>query len=510
MAQLADNHALLLFRVGPVLCCAPTLCVTTLISPPSLTHPPGSSGSHPGIFRHDGQLVSLIDLRHLFGVEEPDRKQPGRIIICHFADQPRGFLVDEVIDVISTPERGWGQLSPSLSGGVFRRSLLLDEKIHLYCEFEKLHMIRHAGFLKPWIQQLHEKPRPGEDTPVHAAASATVLEKKSVPAKRAIKSSTISPPSATPSPAIADFCSRPSARPVKQHPFNLHNNKADKITSTRKQATTNSTPQTDSQKRQTAAPVKPRYSASPSTRASPVRHTPETSLPRQPPHPAHHDVRMRVDKPVTNLQIMTVVLICVGLISAIAYLWPNHATHPVIVKSATDRLAVEALTAANPHPENTFSPITKRALDDEPDEASATAAHEDQDNSGTRYQASIEQRQHEVTIILTAPASDTVIRSDNDGPVAHKPTSETDPAIERTPASVSSRRPPHQHIDQVVHIVVRGDTLWHIARRYIHNPFRYPELARLNKIRNPDLIYPGDRVRIIRIYPQEPAAASTH
>ena len=50
---------------------------------------------------------------------------------------------------------------------------------------------------------------------------------------------------------------------------------------------------------------------------------------------------------------------------------------------------------------------------------------------------------------------------------------------------------------QVVHIVVKGDTLWHIAKRYIKNPYKYPELARLSKIKNPDLIYPGNKVIII-------------
>ena len=38
----------------------------------------------------------------------------------------------------------------------------------------------------------------------------------------------------------------------------------------------------------------------------------------------------------------------------------------------------------------------------------------------------------------------------------------------------------------------------HIAIRYLGDPFRYPELARLSDIRNPDLIYPGNKVRIIR------------
>ena len=50
----------------------------------------------------------------------------------------------------------------------------------------------------------------------------------------------------------------------------------------------------------------------------------------------------------------------------------------------------------------------------------------------------------------------------------------------------------------VTHIVVRGDTLWDIARTYMGDPFRYPELAKLSRIRDPDWIYPGDVVRIIR------------
>lgn len=50
--------------------------------------------------------------------------------------------------------------------------------------------------------------------------------------------------------------------------------------------------------------------------------------------------------------------------------------------------------------------------------------------------------------------------------------------------------------EEFVHIVVKGDTLWDIAAKYLKNPFRYPELARLSEITNPDLIYPGDTVRI--------------
>lgn len=42
------------------------------------------------------------------------------------------------------------------------------------------------------------------------------------------------------------------------------------------------------------------------------------------------------------------------------------------------------------------------------------------------------------------------------------------------------------------HTVVWGDTLWAISKRYLGNPTRYPEIAKLNKIKNPNLIYPGE------------------
>ena len=43
------------------------------------------------------------------------------------------------------------------------------------------------------------------------------------------------------------------------------------------------------------------------------------------------------------------------------------------------------------------------------------------------------------------------------------------------------------------HVVVKGDTLWDISKKFLHDPWLWPSVWHINpEIRNPHLIYPGD------------------
>ncbi|MBI5902039.1 MAG: LysM peptidoglycan-binding domain-containing protein [Deltaproteobacteria bacterium] len=51
--------------------------------------------------------------------------------------------------------------------------------------------------------------------------------------------------------------------------------------------------------------------------------------------------------------------------------------------------------------------------------------------------------------------------------------------------------------EAVLYTIVRRDTLWDISKRFLKNPFKWPRIWKLNPyIKNPDLIYPGDIVKV--------------
>ena len=62
-----------------------------------------------------------------------------------------------------------------------------------------------------------------------------------------------------------------------------------------------------------------------------------------------------------------------------------------------------------------------------------------------------------------------------------------------------------------VYIVKKGDTLWDISGVFLENPWSWPQLWEKNSyIKNPHLIYPGDRLHLIWVNGQPKLSLKKH
>ena len=71
------------------------------------------------------------------------------------------------------------------------------------------------------------------------------------------------------------------------------------------------------------------------------------------------------------------------------------------------------------------------------------------------------------------------------------------PSGKDAPEAKPEAKPAPQEAPLKSYVVVRHDTLWAISGRLLKDPFKWPALWKANPgIKNPDLIYPGDKITI--------------
>lgn len=59
-----------------------------------------------------------------------------------------------------------------------------------------------------------------------------------------------------------------------------------------------------------------------------------------------------------------------------------------------------------------------------------------------------------------------------------------------------SRVEEYEYKNTINYVVVEGDTLWDISRRYLGKGYKYIQIVAENEIDNPDLIYSGEVYKI--------------
>ncbi len=584
-----DNDSLLTYRVGPVLCCGPTLPIVTITPPPAkLTHPPGTNSAEPGIFKHGSNIVSATDLRYRFGVKQENWKQPGQVIIAKHNDTARGYFVDEIIDVTHFPETGWGQLPAYLPRGVFSRTLVINKKIYLYAEFEKLSQLQGSGYLSDYIAHLEvqqaqnnkivkHKPKQENSLPSkkersisttiqpdttlltssqpktsrletnHLEISKTQTENSTTTDKPALpttKAASKQPPTRSEEKNTTRISDKPASPILKKHSLR-------KPTSTGK--TTNKTVDKKINADKNTAPGNSPIKIQPDTdikiktentqpRSHQVKNS--TSLPED--KKAHSEKNTNiVNTPVQEQQaeqsssifiFMLLALILISIGGGYYFLMPVSNNYVAATQNSNireysdnsrailpakeytpDKKAMQAETSE--HQDNISSALAASIIETQQQKKTTpqtTIEGSTKENSLSKYRANIHQNDSTITIELKGPlpprivnTSPTVASNEDSGKIEKEPAiQQTSPisAQKNTSGASTNRKPQTQkqhkeinkeNVIEVIHIIVKGDTLWAIAKHYLQNPFLYPELAKLSRIKNPDRIYPGNRVRII-------------
>jgi hypothetical protein len=73
------------------------------------------------------------------------------------------------------------------------------------------------------------------------------------------------------------------------------------------------------------------------------------------------------------------------------------------------------------------------------------------------------------------------------------------------PLSIAKTRPEEPKKKIIPYSVVRGDTLWDLSGKFYEDPFQWPLIFKTNRdiIRDPDLIYPKQNIRIEKEFTSE-------
>lgn len=511
---MPPTATLLVFRIAGIPLGVPAESVASIVMPPDhLTHPPGSRSSMPGIFRHAEHVHAVIDLHARLGIE-PNGKRIGRLLLYQETNRHYAFLVDEVVGLIETQEGQWATLPPYLPRKLFWSGFLHHDEIVLCTELSSLRNMHDAS---PLHQHLEHTASLAKASPAGQAKAATGLLSATATATSTSPRQVTDPAPPQPEPKRDE--KKPLAPPPQQ-PL--------------RPATHHTTPLTP---HQTTGVTKPPVATPPSPQPAVTRHAikerADTAKPVAPdiayPTREVSEFEQTTRKPSTPLLWLLPLLL---LIVIAWYLWPGEpAPEPVrysytpppasppapvpVTPPSVQESAPMALTGAAPEtlPEPARPDPLPLSIERNEDgelhliiERSALLANIDPADAA----ASTAMENGPVESPTSLPDADSQPVPDPDKDNNEQALSQP---IEAIPVSVESSLdvppapsdetdvwfdPQQRQLEpcECVHIVVRGDTLWSIARRYTGNAFNYPILARRSGIHDPHWIYPGDRIRI--------------
>jgi chemotaxis signal transduction protein/LysM repeat protein len=508
MDNAQHDNSFLIFRVGPYHLAVPAVYAEAIITMPEIRSVPLTPDSVSGVFSHRGKITVVISLKRKFGLKESDDRSSGQLIISPLSQGLKAFRVDEVLDIIPASGLNFSTLPALDLITAFDSFAVKNNEIILRTDFELLYRLEDSKELADSLKSLTKdlKPKsdsdklvPDEDIPVSETNSQTILEENTE------QESTIQSDS-------HDF-SRTDGNPLYINTEKFSKQK----------------PEMAGKRFVLKSGKKPSRKAIP-YKARTIQRKTSTGYRLPPNHQSDH----KKPKRYRWLAVVGILFLTVLFISMI-WMWPqSHKDLKVAYRSQKTDASSSRDVSARPvdlPPQQVTDDSSNDVLEDKNDDTFKPEEIAGEERIQLETKEKISETVEKNNTDFTRPQkSKEVLRIETDDftltierPQSQKtePTKQLDkqPVFENENPQIlktekqqplkTEQAPPEKTDEQfsmhvaagkmkIIHIVVKGDTLWDIAAKYLGDPFRYPELAKLSRISDPDLIYPGDLIRITK------------
>jgi len=541
------EDTLLRFRVGPFRFSVPAVEVEGIIVPPRLTVIPLNPPHSKGVFLYHEHLASAISLRSKFGLPDHNDDNLGQLILGQVNTGLVGFWVDEVYETVDSTELEWRSMPEFVPHAAFETFAVKDDEIVMATTMQKLYDVPAEEMASMLASVRQNFDLPDDVPPVEAEGLAAGSGADDEDVFGDLVDSSNEPSSTEDAGGLANpsedsaVAGEANASDASAGEAGLGEKRSTVVDfpGTHEAGSSSKTPGSAGDRLRGSAPV----TGNPDTPDSKTRREQVTARagtgPRATGHGSHSAARTTSQSRASNIHsrvnpshaspehrpgraesysggtyagsinrfrqenssaayspddaiagkqdekhsgngIGWLLLALLLLLLVVGYwLWPTSQNDGFVPRqAATDTLPAPQQSGplAYSSSSSRSDSVTATQVDRQSDRVADNAATRSEDNEVYR----LEGKDVTVTVERNQP---------------EQPQPRTEP-VQKQAEAVSNESKPQPGYHEFVHIVVKGDTLWDIAKKYLKNPFRYPELARLSEIKNPDLIYPGDTVRI--------------